>query len=310
MSALDAAVAHLRAGEPVVVVDPIGNLGIAGYAGRSIAPEAVNFLVTRCRGIVYAGAPRSRLGHLQIGRQHGAGPLQEGVLVAVDARAGVTTGVSAADRARTIRTILDPATTRDQLRTPGHVLPNAIDESGDIAGYGLSEALQHLVARAGLGPGVALAGVLDADGEMARADELARFARCHGTVALDVADVLRAQRLAEGWSSPWPGHRIVRLAHTGLDLFVTALDGHRRHGTFEVCVLPYDPAGHTLRVPGPGRDALESALDALHARGRGAVVLASGSAPDADSGTVAALPHVAALVAADLAAADSWKVSS
>lgn len=303
---VEEALARLRAGGHVVLVDPISDLGIAGYAGRSITPDAVNFLVTRCRGIVYAGAPRHQLEHLKIGRQHGAGLLQEGVFVAVDARARVTTGVSAADRAETIRTILDPATTRDHLRTPGHVLPYAIDETGDIRRYWLAEPLQYLVTRAGLGDGVALAGVLATDGSMATARQLAEFARETGTVCLDVADVLRAQRHAEGWPAPWPGHRIASLAYANLDLAITAAGAHEKHADFEVFVLPYCPAGHALRIAGPCRDRLEHALGELDARGRGAVVLVSRSdRPLATCGEhpTEVSPHLAQLVAADLAAA-------
>jgi 3,4-dihydroxy-2-butanone 4-phosphate synthase len=300
------AVDRLRSGCHVVLTDRISDLGIAGYAGRAITPESVNFLVTRCRGIVYAGAPRPQLEHLGIGRQHGAGVLQKGILVAVDARGSVTTGVSAADRAQTIRTILDPRTTREHLRTPGHVLPNAIDDTGDVGRYWLSEALAHLVEIAGLGQGVALAGVLAEDGAMATATQLEKFAGETGTICLDIADVLRAQRREQGWAEPWTGHRIVRLAHHRLDLVVTARDAHRVHDEFEVSVLPYCPAGHTLRIAGPCRDALDAAIDEFDSRGRGAVVLVSAAgAPPAACGEhpTTVSPHLAHLVAADLAAA-------
>jgi 3,4-dihydroxy 2-butanone 4-phosphate synthase / GTP cyclohydrolase II len=182
-----AALQQLRAGGPVVITDAIRDIGVAGIAGSRTTPDNVNFLIGQCRGIVYAGASRAQLTNLRIGHQHGADVMRSHVYVAVDAIENVTTGVSAADRSTTIATIIDPKSTRAQLRTPGHVLPTVIDTSGQLERFYFNEALQYLVGLAGLGEGLALSAVLAVDGSMASVGELRTFAAEH--------------------AAPLPGHR-------------------------------------------------------------------------------------------------------
>jgi 3,4-dihydroxy-2-butanone 4-phosphate synthase len=311
---LDAAVAALRSGGVVVVTDAIRDIGVVGIAGSRTTPENVNFLIRHCRGIVYAAAVRHQLDRLGIGHQHGADVMRAHVYVAIDAVEGVTTGVSAADRTRTIRTIIDPGSTRAALRTPGHVLPTVIDTSGRIENFYFNEALQYLVSLAGLGDGLALSAVLAADGEMASAADLEGFAAEHGAVCLDFTDVLRARRALQGWSRPWPGQLTASLSHLRVDVAVTAYGGYQRHERLPVAVLPFCPSGHALRAPGPCRDRLDAALAAVADHGAGAVVLAwpagrpipAGDNNDDNDGERhehVANPRLARLIAAELAAA-------
>jgi 3,4-dihydroxy 2-butanone 4-phosphate synthase/GTP cyclohydrolase II len=281
-------------------------------AGARTTPDNVNFLIQRCRGIVYAGATRERLDRLGIGHQHGADVLRSQVYVAVDALDGVSTGVSAADRAVTIRTIIDPVTTRAQLRTPGHVLPTAIDTSGRVGEFYFNEALHHLISSAGLGTGLALSAVLAPDGAMASADALGLFAAENDLPCLDFTEVLRARRNAEGWSDPWPGQRTFALTHLRTHVAVTALGAHVRHDVYPVQVLPFCMTGHALRAPGPCRDELEAALDRITTQGAGAVALAwpaAGRGAGDTDGTAGRRhrhpgnPALAGLLAAELAAA-------
>jgi 3,4-dihydroxy-2-butanone 4-phosphate synthase len=306
---LDAAVAALRSGGVVVVTDAIRDIGVVGIAGSRTTPENVNFLIRHCRGIVYAAASRAQLDRLRIGHQYGADVMHAHVYVAVDAIENVTTGVSAADRARTIRTIIDPSATRAALRTPGHVLPTVIDTSGRIENFYFNEALQYLVSLAGLGDGVALSAVLAPDGEMASAADLARFADEHDTPCIDFTDVLRARRALDGWREPWRGQLTASLNHLRTDVAITASGAYRCHERFPVAVLPFCPSGHALRAPGRCRDQLDAALAAVAEHGAGAVVLtwpAGHPVPvngdDARHDHVAN-PRLARLMAAELAAA-------
>ncbi|MDT5028935.1 MAG: 3,4-dihydroxy 2-butanone 4-phosphate synthase / cyclohydrolase [Micromonosporaceae bacterium] len=306
-----AALEQLRAGGPVVVTDAIRQIGVAGIAGSRVTPTNVNFLIGQCRGIIYAGASRAQLNHLRIGHQHGADVMRSRVYVAVDAIQNVTTGVSASDRAITIATILDPESSRARLRTPGHVLPTVIDDSGQLESFYFNEAVQYLVGLAGLGEGLALSGILAEDGSIASVDALHSFAAEHGAPCLDIADVLRARRALDGWPGPWPGQQTAGLAHLRTDVAITAFAAHERHEQFPVEVLPFCAPAHALRAPGACRDRLDAALAALERHGAGAVVLAwpAGQPIPTTTGDAGAEhdhhvnPGLARLIAAELAAA-------
>jgi 3,4-dihydroxy 2-butanone 4-phosphate synthase/GTP cyclohydrolase II len=305
---LEDCVRALRDGSVVVLTDRVRDIGVVGIAGARTTPVNVNFLIRHCRGIVYAGAPAEQLDRLGIGHQDGSDVLRAQTYVAVDAVAGVTTGVSAADRATTIRTIVDPATSRADLRTAGHVLPTVIDGSGRLEDFYFNEALHDLITLAGLPPGLALSAVLADDGAMASVTELARFADRHGAPCIDATDVVRARRFREGWPEPWPGQRVLRLAHFRTDIAITAVAAHERHAEFPVRLLPFCMVGHALRAPVPCRDQLEAALDEVQRRGYGAVVLAWPATRRGAATSAEECPHhrvnpaLAGLVAAELAA--------
>jgi 3,4-dihydroxy-2-butanone 4-phosphate synthase len=306
---LAAARKALRSGGHVVVTDRVRDIGVVGIAGSRTSSSNVNFLIQHCRGIVYVGATREHLDHLGIGHQDGSDVLHSMVYVAVDASTDVTTGVSAADRAATIRTVINPATSRTQLRTPGHVLPTAIDTSGSIENFYFNEALHYLISTADLGTGLALSAVLAPDGSMASVEQLTSFAQRHGLPCLDVSDALRARRYAEGWPDRWPRERAFDLTHLRTQIAVTARGAYERHAEFPVELLPFCMVGHALRAPSPCRDRLEAALGRIAQHGTGAVVLAWPStrrdrdAHVANDHTHTVNPALAGLIAADLAAA-------
>ncbi len=300
----------LNAGKPVVVTDAVRDIGVAGLAGASTSAVNMNFLIKDCRGIIYAGLPASRLAQMDIGRQVGGDVFRSQVHVAVDAIEGVTTGVSAADRAATVHALIDPTTKRNELRSPGHVLPTGVDESGAMSHFNLAEALAHLTARAGMGQGIALSGVLAADGSMANCEQLENFARVHDSPLIDVADVVRARRLAEGWSGPRPDSWTTTLVHLRLGIAVHALGAYQSHETFPVTVLPYCPTGQLVRGSCGCGHLLSQALDHLERSGIGAVAV-SWSAPAAEHETVctgheeSSAIGLEQLLAADLAGASA-----
>jgi 3,4-dihydroxy-2-butanone 4-phosphate synthase len=306
---VDAALASLRTGGVVVLTDAVRDLGVAGLAARAASPPALTFLIKDCRGIVYAGASRDQLTRLSIGHQVGSDVMRSHVYVAVDAVDGVTTGVSASDRTATIKALVDTATTRRDLRTPGHVLPTLVDASGAIERFYLNEALQHLVTLAGMGEGVALSAVLARDGSLATVEQLAAFAARHGLPCLDLADVVRVRRWTQGWEQPWTGSRTYSLVHLRTDVAVSALGAHERHDTFPVELLPLCAAGHVVGASCSCQERLRDALSALAVRGRGAVAVTWPAgrpfAVDAvGDHTAGPVPRIARLLAAELAAAE------
>lgn len=308
---IERCVETLRSGGVVVLTDALRDIGVAGFAASAASNDNVNFLVQHCRGIVYIGASRARLAQLDLGHQVGSDVMRSHVYVAVDAVQGVTTGVSSADRVRTIRTVVDPASTRADLRTPGHVLPTAVDTTATVEHHYVNESLQYLCDLAGLGDGIALSAVLAVDGSMATACGLADFSVAHGLQHVDFTDVLRARRAVAGWSDEWPGARTISLVHLRTDLSVTALQAHRLHDRFPVEVLPLCATGHIVRAACACRAQLDAALDRLDRRGFGAVAVAWPTGqPFGGTGTVPCADHVrlvnpglARLLAADLAAA-------
>jgi 3,4-dihydroxy-2-butanone 4-phosphate synthase len=248
-------------------------VGVAGIAGVLASPENVNFLVKECRGILYVGITRERLDTLGIGQQSGSDSLRSQIFIAVDAIKDVTTGVSASDRMRTIQTLIDPHSVKADLRSPGHVLPTLIDESGDVAKFYFNEALQYLVTMAGLMGGVALAGVLDRNGSMATAHDTREIAANHGIPVIDIHDVLRMSRWLDGWDSPWSGWKALHLVHLRIELAVRAYRAHETHENYPVAVFNWCIPGQSLRIPCACRFRFDQAVEALEKGGLGAVAL-------------------------------------
>lgn len=305
---VDDAVEAVGRGEVVVVTDTVRDIGVAGLAGTAVTPQAVNFLVSEGRGILYAGLTGERLKALDVERSFGSDVMRSYVYVPVDTVHGVTTGISAEDRARTIQALVDPASQPSDFHRPGHVVPAAVDASGDVERFYLTESVQYLTTLAGLGDGVALAAVLDEDGRMATVRQLHVFADKHGCAILDFTDVLRAQRRTEGWARPWTGTRTVHLVHLRRKVAVRALDVHRAQDFLPVEVHDFCVRGHVLRVACPCRIALDRALERLEAEGRGAVAVMwpaeGGAVEESRCPDQTAVPQgLHDLVAADLAGA-------
>lgn len=194
--AVDRAAADLMAGEPVVVIDAAGaDLMLAAQAASE---ETVGFLVRYTSGVLRAAMPPSWLARLGLGS---AAPTSRAGSLPVDARAGVTSGASAADRARTARVLADPASRRGDLSFPGHVFPDATADGGALRKRGRAEAATDLLAAARMNPVALLAEIVDDRGPLMRAPHLTAFAETHGLAVVSVADLtgyrLRTERLIE-----------------------------------------------------------------------------------------------------------------
>jgi 3,4-dihydroxy 2-butanone 4-phosphate synthase/GTP cyclohydrolase II len=198
---IEQAVADIAAGKPVVVVDDADreNEGDIIFAAEKATPELLTFMVRYTSGVICVpmeGADLDRL-DLPLMYQHNTDRMRTAFTISVDARVGVTTGISAADRSLTIRTLADPATSAFDLTRPGHIFPLRYADGGVLRRAGHTEASVDLARLAGLRPAGVLAEVVNEDGTMARLPELSAFARQHGLTLISIADLIAYRRRTE-----------------------------------------------------------------------------------------------------------------
>src|ERR1700757_4300590 len=189
------AIEEIRTGRMIVVVDDEDreNEGDLTLAAEKVTPEAINFMAKYGRGLVCLAMTEERLEHLRIGPMTAENTSNYGTAFceAIDARDGVSTGISAYDRARTIKVAIDPATRPSDLARPGHVFPLRARKGGVLVRAGQTEASVDLARLAGLIPaGVICEGMKD-DGTMALVPDLIEFCRQHNLKMLTVAELIR-----------------------------------------------------------------------------------------------------------------------
>ncbi len=207
---VEEALADLRAGRVVVVLDDEDreNEGDLACAAEFVTPEIVNFMATHGRGLICLPMTAERLDALQIPPMVQDNTARRGTAfcVSIEARSEVTTGISAADRARTIRVAVDPATRPLDLARPGHIFPLRAVAGGVLKRAGHTEAIVDLCRLAGLNPAGVVCEIMNPDGTMARLAELLPFAAAHGLKLLSIADLIRyrmrTERLVTRVASP------------------------------------------------------------------------------------------------------------
>jgi len=204
------AIEDIRAGKMLVVVDDEDreNEGDLTIAAEKVTPEAINFMATYGRGLICLALPGERCDQLQLPLMSPTNTARFGTAFceAIDAREGITTGISAADRARTILVAMDPNTKPRDLARPGHVFPLRARDGGVLVRAGQTEAAVDLARMAGLRPGGVICEIMNDDGTMARVPQLEEFCRKHGLKMISVADLIRyrlqheqfIRRVAEG----------------------------------------------------------------------------------------------------------------
>ncbi|MGD0740243.1 MAG: 3,4-dihydroxy-2-butanone-4-phosphate synthase, partial [Terracidiphilus sp.] len=189
------ALAEIKAGRMVVVVDDEDreNEGDLTLAADFVTPEAINFMARYGRGLICLALTEERADYLRLFpmTQQNSSRFGTAFTETIEAREGVTTGISAADRARTIRTAIDPRTTASDLARPGHVFPLRARRGGVLVRAGQTEASVDLARLAGLTPAGVICEVMRDDGEMARIPDLIPFCREHGLKILTVAELIR-----------------------------------------------------------------------------------------------------------------------
>lgn len=218
LDSVEEAIAAIARGEMVVVVDDEDreNEGDLVMAAEKVTPEAVNFMARHGRGLICLALTAERLRELDIpplvdhrgaaaasaggpdGRPGSAtGHQGTAFMMSIDAREEVTTGISAADRARTIRLAVDPGARPDDFVRPGHVFPLQAKEGGVLRRPGHTEASVDLARLAGLYPAGVICEIMNDDGTMARLPELRRFADAHGLKLISIADLIAHRKRTE-----------------------------------------------------------------------------------------------------------------
>ena len=191
----------MRAGRMIVVVDDEDreNEGDLTMAASKVTPEAINFMVKHGRGLVCLAMTPERLDTLDIPREvsDNSSRRETAFCVSIDARHGTTTGISAADRARTIRAAIAKDTRSRDLTRPGHIFPLRARSGGVLVRAGHTEAAVDLARISGLPPAGAICEILNDDGTMARVPELTKFARKHKLLMITIADLIRYRMRTE-----------------------------------------------------------------------------------------------------------------
>ena len=197
---IDEAIADIRRGRMVIVVDDDAreNEGDLVFAAEKANAQKVNFLARHGRGLVCTALTRERAARLELEAQSASNTALHGTAftVSVDAVKGTTTGISAADRAATIRALVDPRTQPDDLGRPGHIFPIVAQDGGVLVRAGHTEASVDLARIAGCTPVGVLCEVMTDSGRMARLPALTGMARTHGLKIITIKDLIawRQQR--------------------------------------------------------------------------------------------------------------------
>jgi len=189
------AIEEIRAGRMIVVIDDEDreNEGDLTVAAEKVTPEAINFMAKYGRGLICLAMTDERLEHLRIGPMTSENTSQYGTAFceAIDARDGITTGISAHDRAHTIKVAIDPATRPSDLARPGHMFPLRARKGGVLVRAGQTEASVDLARLAGMIPAGVICEIMKDDGSMARVPDLIEFCRTHQMKMLTVAELIR-----------------------------------------------------------------------------------------------------------------------
>ena len=198
---VEEAIEDIRQGRFVVVVDAEDreNEGDLTIAAQFATPEAINFMATHARGLICLCLTPERcddLGLEQMARQNET-PLGTAFTVTIEAREGVTTGISAPDRSRTIQVAVDASKGRHDLVTPGHIFPLRARAGGVLERSGQTEAAVDLSRLAGLNPAGVVCEIMNEDGSMARVPDLVPFCEEHGIKLLTIADLIEYRRRTE-----------------------------------------------------------------------------------------------------------------
>ena len=195
---IDEALEDIRAGKMIIVVDDEDreNEGDLVMAAEFVTAEAINFMATQARGWICLALTPERCEELglELMTQKNEAPLETAFTVTIEAREGVTTGISAADRAQTIRVAVDPTKGKADIVVPGHVSPLKAKLGGVLERTGHTEASTDLARLAGLTPAGVICEIMNEDGTMARVPDLEPYAELHGLKMITIADLIAYRR--------------------------------------------------------------------------------------------------------------------
>jgi 3,4-dihydroxy 2-butanone 4-phosphate synthase / GTP cyclohydrolase II len=195
MNHLEEALEDIRQGRMVILVDDEDreNEGDLTMAAEKVTPEAINFMAKYGRGLICLSLTDEKLNELRIPMMvsDNTSRFQTAFTVSVDARKGVTTGISAADRATTVLTAVDDSTQPEDLVSPGHIFPLKAQGGGVLVRTGQTEGSVDLARLAGMRPAGVICEVMNEDGTMARMPDLERFSEQHGLRIVTIADLIK-----------------------------------------------------------------------------------------------------------------------
>jgi 3,4-dihydroxy 2-butanone 4-phosphate synthase/GTP cyclohydrolase II len=254
---IEEAVAEIAAGHPVIVVDDMNreNEGDLIFAAEKVSEQLVSFMVRHCSGIICVPMEAERLEHLNLPLMtpDNSESMGTAFTISVDARNGTTTGISAADRTKTIKALVDANTKTHDLRRPGHIFPLRYMPGGVLRRAGHTEASVDLARLADLYPAGVLCEVVNEDGTMARLDDLEKFAEAHGLLLISIADLIayrrRSEKLVKRHVTTTESGRIVDFARVTEARIPTAYGTFRAvayesfDGRMHVAMVKGDPAG-------------------------------------------------------------------
>ena len=295
MATAEQIIDEARNGRMFILVDDEDreNEGDLIIPAQMATPDAINFMAKHGRGLICLALTRERvdqLGLQPMSRTNGT-KMETAFTTSIEAREGVTTGISAADRARTISVAIDAANGPDQIVSPGHVFPLAARDGGVLVRAGHTEAAVDVARLAGLIPSGVICEIMSDDGTMARMDELIEFARAHGlrigTIRDLIAYRLRMDRVIEQtaearFESRWGGTWVAKT-------FLNKVSGLEQIALVKGTIDGETPTlvrMHALNLlsdafaeAGPRGGLLEGAMKAIEAHGSGAIVVINRPAP-------------------------------
>ena len=191
---IEEAIADIREGRMVIVVDDEDrdNEGDLTAAAEKVTPEIINFMATHGRGLICLPLTGKRLDELKIPLMVSDNTASFGTAftVSIEAKHRTTTGISAYDRAETVKAVLDTSTKPEDIARPGHMFPLRAREGGVLSRTGQTEAAVDLARMAGLYPAGVICEIMNRDGTMARVPQLTRFAKKHGLRLITVKDLI------------------------------------------------------------------------------------------------------------------------
>ena len=284
------AIADIQAGRMVVVVDDEDreNEGDLTLAAEFVTPQAINFMAKHGRGLICLTLTEERADYLRLPpmAQENTSRFGTAFTETIEAREGVTTGISAHDRAHTIRVALDPSSTAADLARPGHVFPLRARKGGVLVRAGQTEASVDLARMAGLIPAGVICEIMNDDGTMARVPDLERFCTEHGLKMLTVAEMIRYRLRHERYI-----HRVAeslittRFGEFTMIAYESEVDGSQSHlalvrGAVGVDNQPTLVRVHSHCLAGDVfsattcdcRELLERSLERIAQAGRGALI--------------------------------------
>jgi 3,4-dihydroxy 2-butanone 4-phosphate synthase/GTP cyclohydrolase II len=290
LSSIEDIIEEARQGRMFILVDDEDreNEGDLVIPAQMATPEAVNFMARFGRGLICLTLARSRIEELglKLMSTDNGTRMQTAFTVSIEAREGVTTGISAADRSQTVQVAIDPTKTRHDIVSPGHVFPLAARDGGVLVRAGHTEAAVDISRLAGLNPSGVICEIMNDDGTMARMPDLVKFAQFHGLKIATIADLIAYRRrndkivardLEAPFHSKWGGDwkMMVYVNTVAYAEHIALVKGDLSgEGPVMVRVHAVNVLDDVLGDQGSGKAGqLHSAMEMIAAHGRGAVVL-------------------------------------